>query len=59
MTPAPRRLHVSTENSAFQVLESLVSNRVKRHRSRTLVLDGVQPFTRALAHGWTFEGVIH
>ena len=59
MTPASRRLHVSTENSAFQVLESLVSNRVKRHRSRTFVLEGVQPITRALAHGWTFEAVIH
>ena len=54
-----RRLHVSTENSAFQVLESLVSNRVKRHRSRTFVLEGVQPITQALAHGWTFDAVIY
>jgi TrmH family RNA methyltransferase len=59
VTHASRRLHVSTENSAFQVLESLVSNRAKRHRSRTFVLEGVQPITRALAHGWTFEAVIH
>ena len=36
-----------------------MSNRVKRHRSRTFVLEGVQPITRALAHGWTFEAVIH
>ncbi len=56
---SPRRLHVSTANSAFQVLESLVSNRVKRHRSRTFVLEGVQPITRALAHGWTFDAVVH
>lgn len=56
---APRRLHVSTENSAFQVLESLVSNRVKRHRSRTFVLEGVQPITQALAHGWQFEALIY
>lgn len=54
-----RRLHVSTANSAFQVLESLVSNRVKRHRSRTFVLEGVQPITQALAHGWTFDAVIY
>ena len=59
VSPSPRRLHVSTENSAFQVLESLVSNRVKRHRSRTFLLEGVQPITRALAHGWTFDAVIH
>ena len=55
----PRRLHVSTENSAFQVLESLVSNRVKRHRSRTFVLEGVQPITQALAHGWPFDAIIY
>ena len=59
MTSASRRLHISTENSAFQVLESLLSNRVKRHRSRTFVLEGVQPITQALAHGWTFDAVIH
>ncbi len=59
MTASARRLHVSSENSAFQVLESLVSNRVKRHRSRTFVLEGVQPITRALAHSWTFDAVIH
>ena len=59
MTSGARRLHVSTENSAFQVLESLVSNRAKRHRSRTFVLEGVQPITQALAHGWSFDAVIH
>lgn len=59
MSSSPRRLHVSTENSAFQVLESLVSNRVKRHRSRTFLLEGVQPITQALAHGWGFDAVIH
>jgi 23S rRNA (uridine2479-2'-O)-methyltransferase len=56
---ASRRLHVSTENSAFQVLESLVSSRVKRHRARAFVLEGVQPITQALAHGWPFEAVIY
>jgi tRNA G18 (ribose-2'-O)-methylase SpoU len=59
VSTSPRTLHVSTENSAFQVLESLVSNRVKRHRSRTFVLEGVQPITRALAHRWAFDAVIH
>ena len=54
-----RTLLVSTRNSAYQVLESLVSNRQKRHRTRTFLLEGVQPITRALAHGWSFEAVIH
>jgi 23S rRNA (uridine2479-2'-O)-methyltransferase len=56
---ASRRLLVSTRNSAYQVLESLRSNRQKRHRTRTFLLEGVQPITRALAHGWSFEAVIH
>ena len=56
---SPRTLLVSTRNSAYQVLESLRSNRQKRHRTRTFLLEGVQPITRALAHGWGFEAVIH
>ena len=56
---SPRTLLVSTRNSAYQVLESLRSNRQKRHRTRTFLLEGVQPITRALAHGWSFEAVIH
>ena len=55
---APQRLPISTANSTFQVIESLIANRVKRHRSRTFVLEGVQPITRALAHGWTFDALL-
>lgn len=55
----PRRLHVSTENAAFQVLESLGANRTKRHRTGTFLVEGVQPLSRALDHGWAFDAVIH
>ena len=55
----PRTLLVSSRNSAYQVLESLKSNRQKRHRTRTFLVEGVQPITRALAHGWEFAAVIH
>lgn len=58
MTP-PRRLRVSTANSAFQVLESLRTNRARRHRERSFVVEGVQPITRALEHGWRFESVLY
>jgi TrmH family RNA methyltransferase len=54
-----RTLLVSTRNSAYQVLGSLRVNRQKRHQTRTFLLEGVQPITRALAHGWVFEAVIH
>jgi 23S rRNA (uridine2479-2'-O)-methyltransferase len=55
----PRTLLVSSRNSAYQVLESLKSNRQKRHRTQTFIVEGVQPITRALAHEWVFEAVIH
>jgi TrmH family RNA methyltransferase len=55
----PRMLLVSTRNSAYQVLESLRANRQKRHRSRTFLVEGVLPLTRALAHGWTFDAVAY
>lgn len=54
-----RTLLVSTANSAFQVLESLTANRVKRHKTRTFLVEGVRPITTALARGWTFEALIH
>src|SRR4051812_13257688 len=52
-------LVVSTRNSAYQVLETLRSNRQKRHRTRTFLLEGVQPITRALEYGWAFDAVIY
>jgi TrmH family RNA methyltransferase len=55
----PRTLLVSSRNSAYQVLESLKSNRQKRHKTGTFLVEGVQPITRALLHGWVFEAVIH
>ena len=54
----PRRLRVSTENAAFQVLESLSRNRTARRRAGAFLVEGVLPITRALDHGWTFDAVV-
>lgn len=54
-----RRLRVSTENTAFQVLESLSRNRAARRRAGAFLVEGVLPVTRALEHGWTFDAVVH
>lgn len=54
-----RTLQVSSANSAFQVLESLVTNRARRHRTRTFVVEGVRPLTTALDCGWTFDAVAY
>lgn len=50
---------MSRRNSTFQVLASLITNRQKRHATRTFVVEGVQPINTALARGWRFEAVIH
>jgi tRNA G18 (ribose-2'-O)-methylase SpoU len=53
-----RRLRVSTENAAFQVLESLSRNRAARRRAGAFLVEGVLPITRALEHAWTFDAVV-
>ena len=58
--PLPARvLRVSTRNSAFQVLESLRTNRRKRHATRTFVVEGVRPITLAIEHGWEFAAIAY
>ncbi len=54
----PELLHITSRNSAFQVLQSLATNRQKRHATRTFLLEGVRPINTARAHGWRFEAVI-
>lgn len=54
----PRRLLVSTENAAFQVLESFSRNRNARRRAGAFLVEGVLPITRALDHAWTFDAVV-
>lgn len=56
---SPQRVFIGKRNSAYQVLESLASNRQKRHKTRTFLVEGVQPINMALANGWHFSGVVY
>jgi tRNA G18 (ribose-2'-O)-methylase SpoU len=47
-----RIVEIGRRNSTFQVLESLRSNRQKRHSTRTFLVEGVLPVTRAIDRGW-------
>ncbi len=47
-----RVVAIGRRNSTFQVLESLRSNRQKRHSTRTFLVEGVLPINRAIARGW-------
>jgi TrmH family RNA methyltransferase len=53
-----RTLRVSRPNSAYQVLASLRANRVKRHRLRQFIVEGVQPINTALDRGWPMEAIV-
>lgn len=52
-------LRITRRNSTYQVLHSLTTNRQKRSATRTFLVEGVIPINRALAHGWTFAGLIY
>jgi len=54
-----QRLRVTTRNSTFQVLESLRTNRQKRHATGLFLVEGVRPISLAIEHGWTFEAVAY
>ena len=54
-----RTLRVTTRNAAFQVLQSLRTNRQKRRTSGTFLVEGVQPIALAAAHGWEFDGIVY
>lgn len=51
----PRVLQVSTANAAFQRVEVLRRNRLKRHRYGEFVIEGVRAIDGALAAGWTIR----
>lgn len=56
---SPGRLSISKRNSAYQILESLGSNRQKRHKTGTFLVEGVQPINMALANGWHFKAWVY
>lgn len=56
---APRTLLISKRNSAYQILESLATNRQKRNRTRTFLVEGVQPINMALTNRWQFGGLVY
>jgi 23S rRNA (uridine2479-2'-O)-methyltransferase len=55
----PRTVRISRRNSTYQVLESLRTNRQKRHRTRTFLVEGVQPINTALRAGWAVEALVY
>lgn len=49
---------ISTRNARFQLLETLLNNRNKRHRAGEFLVQGVRPINLAIEHGWQIRALI-
>jgi TrmH family RNA methyltransferase len=54
--PGPRP--VTARNAAFQQWQALLTNRSKRHRTRSFLVQGVRPITMARRHGWSIDALL-
>jgi tRNA G18 (ribose-2'-O)-methylase SpoU len=50
-----RPLRITTRNATFQLWEALLTNRTKRLRSGSFLVQGVRPLTLAIRYGWTVQ----
>ena len=50
---------ITSRNARFQLLQTLLTNRTKRHRAGEFLVQGVRPITLAVEHGWEVRAVIH
>ncbi len=55
----PAILRVSSENQAFQHVQTLQRKREKRQKHREFVVEGVRPMNQALAHGWRVKSFLY
>ena len=49
---------ITSRNARFQVLQTLLTNRTKRHRAGVFIVQGVRPITLAVEHGWDVRALI-
>ncbi len=59
MSGTLRPTQVSTRNAMFQEWQALRTNRTKRQRTRSLLVQGVRPISQAVQHGWPIRTLLH
>lgn len=52
-------VRISSRNARFQVWQSYLTNRTKRHRAGEFLVQGVRPISVAVDNGWPVRTVIH
>ncbi|MFF3066585.1 TrmH family RNA methyltransferase [Oerskovia sp. NPDC057915] len=50
---------ITARNARFQVLQTLLTNRSKRHRAGEFIVQGVRPLNLALEHGWDVRALLY
>jgi len=50
---------VATRNARFQLLETLLHNRTKRHRAGEFLVQGVRPISLAVEFGWEIRALVY
>lgn len=49
---------ITARNARFQMLQTLLTNRTKRHRAGEFIVQGVRPINMAVEHGWEIRSLI-
>jgi TrmH family RNA methyltransferase len=57
MKPKVKKIH--SENSDFQLIETLRRNREKRSKQGLFFVEGVRPINQALAHNWNIHAFVY
>src|SRR3954463_15178315 len=55
----PRVVRIGRNNSTFQALSGLRTSRNRRHKTRTFLVEGVEPINSALRNGWPCNALIY
>ncbi len=50
---------ISLRNARFQVLQTLLTNRNKRHRAGQFIVQGVRPINLAVEHAWLIRALLY
>jgi TrmH family RNA methyltransferase len=53
------KIRIYSENAAYQALDTLKKNRVKRHREGAFFVEGVRSIDAAARYGWRFRAFIY
>jgi TrmH family RNA methyltransferase len=50
---------ITSRNARFQVLQTLLHNRTKRHRAGEFIVQGVRPISLAIEFGWEIRALLY